>query len=50
MYPSIEHNKVRFNKDVNLCVTIEYLVWFLYVAHSAISFSPCVYSNFHQQQ
>ena len=24
MYPSIEHNKVWFNKDVHLCVTIEY--------------------------
>ena len=23
MYPSIERNKVRFNKDVDLCVTIE---------------------------
>ena len=28
MYPSIKHNKVRFNKDVHLCVTIEYLYRF----------------------
>ena len=27
-YPSIEHNKVWFNEDVHLCVTIEYLYRF----------------------
>ena len=26
MYPSIEH-KVRFSKDVHLCVTIEFGTW-----------------------
>ena len=24
MYPSIEHNKIWYNKDIHLCVTIEY--------------------------
>ena len=28
MYASIEHNTVCFNKDVHLCVTIEYLYLF----------------------
>ena len=49
MYASIEHNTVWFNKDVHLCVTIEYLYLFCTWHTNAKCLSPCVYSYFHRQ-
>ena len=48
MYASIEHNAVRFNKDVHLCVTIEYLYLFCTWHTNAKCLSPCVYSTIGQ--
>ena len=49
MYASTEHNTVLFNKDVHLCVTIEYLYLFCTWHTNVKCFSPCVYSYFHRQ-
>ena len=49
MYASIEHDTVRFNKDVHLCVTIEYLYLFCTWHTNAKCSLPCVYSFFHRQ-
>ena len=37
MFPSIEHDKVRFIKGVHLCVTID-----LHLAHDAKCFDFCI--------
>ena len=44
MYPSIEYNKVWFNKDVHLCVTIEHLYRFC-TWHTMLNVFRLVYTR-----